>query len=74
MQDPRGAHVAMWTRGSATWAHTNPRERLHDAQAEDKWAKWIGPTGIVGPVKGRDKGGRHGPSGRHKAIKASALI
>ena len=35
--------------------------------AKDKWAKWIGPTGIVGPVSGIVKGGgRTKPSGQRK--------
>ena len=34
-----------------------------------KWAEWIGPPGIVGPVTGRDKGGVIRPSGRRKGLK-----
>ena len=60
------------TRGSATWADTNPRGHLRGAQAKDKRAKLIGPMGRVGPRE--IKGGRARPSWRCKAIRAYALI
>ena len=66
MRDPRGAEVATRTRGSTNWADTDPRGRLRSTQAKDKWAKQIGPTSIVGPVTGRDKGGIIGPVGDAK--------
>ena len=57
----------MQTRGSTTWADTDPRGRLRGMQAKGKVGKWIGPTGIVGPMIGRDKGGgRTRPSGQCK--------
>ena len=40
----RGTHVAMWTRGNATWADTDPRGRLHGMQAKGQVGKWIGLT------------------------------
>ena len=52
----RGVDVEMWTRANANWVDTDPRGRLHCAQTNDKWAKQIGPMGIVGPITGRDKG------------------
>ena len=56
MRDLRGADVATRTRGCANWADTDPSGRLRGTQAKDKWAKKIGPTGIVGPITGSDKG------------------
>ena len=47
----------MRTRGSATWADTNPHGCLCGVQAKGQVGKWIGPTGIVGPMFGRDKEG-----------------
>ena len=45
----------------------NPCGCLCGVQA-DKWAKQIGPTGKVGPITGRDKGGVIRPNGRCKVI------
>ena len=47
-RNPSGVDVAKRTRGSTNWVDTNPRGLLRGAQAHDKWAKRIGPTGIVG--------------------------
>ena len=55
--------MATWTRGNATWADTHPRGCLRGAQAKDRVGKWIGPTGVVGLMFGRDKGGHTKPSG-----------
>ena len=51
MRDPHSADVATRIYGSTNWVYTNPHERLHGAKAE--WAKWVGPTGIVGPSRVR---------------------
>ena len=45
---------------------TDPRGRLRGTHAKDKWDKQIWPTGIVGPVTGRDKGGIIGSVGDAK--------
>ena len=58
------------TRGSATWADTDPRGRLRGAQAKGQVGKWIGPTGIVGPMFNRDKGGVLGPVGDTNRLSA----
>ena len=68
-RDLRGADLATRTRGSATWANTDPRGHLRGAQAKGKWAKRIGPTGIVGPIIGVEiRGGIIRPIGRHKGL------
>ena len=68
----------MWRRGHvsapqlANWTGTGPRRPLCGAMVE--WAKWFGPTGIVGLGLGRDKGGVIRPIGRLKGLKSSSLI
>ena len=57
-----------------TWADTDPCGCLHGVQAKGQVGKWIGPTVIVGPMFGRDKGGRTRPHGRRKVIRVFALI
>ena len=47
------------THDSTTWDDTDPRGRLRGAQAKGQVGKWIWPTGIVGSMFGRDKGGAY---------------
>ena len=53
---PARVDVAMQTCDRANWADTDPRRRLRGAQAKDKWAKRIGPTGKWARVLGKHKG------------------
>ena len=68
--------VLMWqhrhvsTHQPANWTGTNPHESLRGAMA--KWAEWIGPTGIVGPVSRIVKGGLYDAT--RKLVRLSPYI
>ena len=61
------------TRGRTTWVDMDLCGCLCGPQAKCQVGKWIGPTGIVGPMIGTHKGGHTNPLGRRKAIKRFPL-